>query len=73
MAPLHSGTCTIIIIVITAMTTESPRPAKREKRVLAPLEPVVCSTAARAVGSAAFRTDCASTHHETRYARLFRS
>ena len=33
------------------MTTESPQPAKREKRVLAPLEPVVCSTAARAVGT----------------------
>ena len=46
--------------------------AKREKRALATLQPMVCSTAAR-VGSAAFRTDRATTHHDTQYARLFRS
>jgi urease accessory protein len=50
------------------------------QRVLAALEPVVASTAARAlvtalddVGSAAFRGDIASMRHETQYTRLFRS
>jgi urease accessory protein len=48
--------------------------------VLAALEPVVTTTAARAlttpldgVASAAIRTDLASMHHETQYTRLFRS
>jgi urease accessory protein len=50
------------------------------QRVLATLEPVVASAAERAphsglddVGSAAFRADLASMHHETQYTRLFRS
>jgi urease accessory protein len=50
------------------------------QRVLAALEPVVAATAERAlaialddVGSAAFRADLASMHHETQYTRLFRS
>ena len=50
------------------------------QRVLAALEPVVTATAERAVltglgdvGTAAFRTDLASMHHETQYTRLFRS
>jgi urease accessory protein len=50
------------------------------QRVLAALEPVVASAAERApstalddVGSAAFRADIASMHHETQYTRLFRS
>jgi urease accessory protein len=50
------------------------------QRVLAALEPVVAAVAGRAlttpldeVGSAAFRADLASLHHETQYTRLFRS
>jgi urease accessory protein len=50
------------------------------QRVLAALEPVVGSTASRALtatlddlGSATFRTDLAGMHHETQYTRLFRS
>ncbi len=50
------------------------------QRVLAALEPVAAATAERAlvtaldeVGSASFRADLASMHHETQYTRLFRS
>jgi len=50
------------------------------QRVLALLEPVVVSTAKRALdaslddlGSATFRADLASMRHETQYTRLFRS
>lgn len=50
------------------------------QRVLAGLEPVVVSTAKRAIGSglddlasATFRADLASLRHETQYTRLFRS
>jgi urease accessory protein len=50
------------------------------QRLLAALEPVVASTAERAletkldqVGGAAFRADIASMRHETQYTRLFRS
>ncbi len=50
------------------------------QRVLAALEPVVASTASRALvatlddlGSATFRADLAGMHHETQYTRLFRS
>jgi urease accessory protein len=49
-------------------------------RVLAALEPVIASTAQRALtaslddlGSAAVRADLASARHETQYTRLFRS
>ena len=50
------------------------------QRVLAALEPLVATTAQRAlgtpldrIGGAAFRADLASLHHETQYTRLFRS
>jgi urease accessory protein len=50
------------------------------QRVLALLEPIVVSTAARAMeaslddlGSVTFRADLASLRHETQYTRLFRS
>jgi len=50
------------------------------QRVLASLEPIVVSTAKRALessleqlGSATFRADLASIRHETQYTRLFRS
>ena len=50
------------------------------QRLLAALEPVVATTATRALttpldqlGSAAFRADIASMRHETQYTRLFRS
>ena len=49
-------------------------------RVMAALEPVIAAAAACALitglddlGSAAFRADLASAHHETQYTRLFRS
>jgi urease accessory protein len=49
-------------------------------RVIAALEPVVASTASKALftpldemGSATFRADLASLRHETQYTRLFRS
>jgi urease accessory protein len=50
------------------------------QRVLAALEPVIATTARRAlaatlddIGSSAFRADLASARHETQYTRLFRS
>jgi urease accessory protein len=50
------------------------------QRILASLEPIVVSTAKRALdasldelGSATFRADLASMRHETQYTRLFRS
>lgn len=50
------------------------------QRVMAALEPVVTSAAGRAldatlddIGSATFRADLASMHHETQYTRLFRT
>lgn len=50
------------------------------QRVMAALEPVVASTAGRAlaaalddIGSATFRADLASMRHETQYTRLFRT
>jgi urease accessory protein len=50
------------------------------QRVLAALEPIIASTAARAlacaldqIGSSTFRADIASMRHETQYTRLFRS
>ena len=50
------------------------------QRVLAALEPIVATVTARALdatldelGSATFRADLASMHHETQYTRLFRS
>jgi urease accessory protein len=50
------------------------------QRILAALEPVICTAAARALarepaafGSAAFAIEIASMTHETQYTRLFRS
>lgn len=50
------------------------------QRVMAALEPVVAAAARRAlyatlddIGSATFRADLASMHHETQYTRLFRT
>ena len=50
------------------------------QRVLASLEPVIATTASRAlvtalddIGGAAFRSDIASMRHERQYTRLFRS
>ena len=50
------------------------------QRVLASLEPVIATTASRAlvtalddIGGAAFRADIASMRHERQYTRLFRS
>ena len=50
------------------------------QRVVASLEPLITTTASRALvtrldemGAAAFRADLASQHHEMQYTRLFRS
>ena len=50
------------------------------QRILAALEPVICTAAARALtrepeafGSATFAVELASMAHETQYTRLFRS
>jgi urease accessory protein len=65
---------------ISAASRLIPLGQTDSQRVLALLEPVVVSTAKRALdaslddlGSATFRADLASMRHETQYTRLFRS
>ncbi|TMK49896.1 MAG: urease accessory protein UreF [Alphaproteobacteria bacterium] len=65
---------------ISAATRLIPLGQTDSQRVLASLEPVVSATARRCLtatlddlGSAGFRADLASMHHETQYTRLFRS
>jgi urease accessory protein len=65
---------------ISAASRLIPLGQTDSQRVLALLEPVVMSTAKRALGaslddlgSATFRADLASMRHETQYTRLFRS
>lgn len=65
---------------ISAASRLIPLGQTDSQRVLAALEPVVTSTANRAltaklddVGGATFRADIASLRHETQYTRLFRS
>src|SRR5438552_6881717 len=65
---------------ISAATRLIPLGQTDSQRVLASLEPVVAATARRSLtatlddlGSAGFRTDLASMHHEAQYTRLFRS
>ena len=65
---------------ISAASRLVPLGQTDSQRVLASLEPVVSATARRSLtatlddlGSAGFRADLASMHHETQYTRLFRS
>lgn len=77
---LHAYLHAVVANLISAAVRAVPLGQTDGQRVLAALEPVVASTAQRAlgtplqdVGSAAFRSDIASMLHETQYTRLFRS
>jgi urease accessory protein len=81
LAPsLHAFLHAVTANLISAGVRLVPLGQSDGQRVLAALEPVVETTAQRAlsmslehVGSAAMRADLASLLHETQYTRLFRS
>jgi len=81
LAPsLHAFLHAVVSNWISAGARLVPLGQTDSQRVLAALEPVVVSTAKRALGSglddlasATFRADLASLRHETQYTRLFRS
>ena len=81
LAPaLHAYLHAVAANLISAGVRLVPLGQTDGQRVLAALESVIVATAKRAlaatlddVGSAAFRADIASMHHETQYTRLFRS
>src|SRR5262249_41257899 len=75
-AYLHAATANLISAGVRLI----PLGQTAGQRVLAALEPVIVSAAARSVatplddiGGAAFRADLAAMRHETQYTRLFRS
>ncbi len=77
---LHAFLHAVTVNLISAGVRLIPLGQTDGQRVLAALEPVVATTAERAmktplddIGSAAFRADMASQLHETQYTRLFRS
>ena len=77
---LHAFFHAVVSNWISAGSRLIPLGQTDSQRVLADLEPVVASTAIRALdaslddlGSATFRADLASLRHETQYTRLFRS
>jgi urease accessory protein len=77
---MHAFLHAIVSNWISAGSRLVPLGQTDSQRVLASLEPVVVSTAKRALeasfddlGSATFRADLASLRHETQYTRLFRS
>ena len=79
-AALHAYLHAVTANLISAGVRLIPLGQSDGQRVLAALEPVVETTARKAlvtsldqVGSAAFRADLASQLHETQYTRLFRS
>jgi urease accessory protein len=81
LAPtMHAFLHALISNWISAGARLIPLGQTDSQRVLASLEPIVVSTAKRALeasleqlGSATFRADLASMRHETQYTRLFRS
>lgn len=81
LAPsLHAFLHALVSNWISAGARLIPLGQTDSQRVLAALEPVVTTTASRALGatlddlgSATFRADLASMRHETQYTRLFRS
>jgi urease accessory protein len=81
LAPaLHAYLHALTANLISAGVRLVPLGQTDGQRVLAALEPVVTTTAERAllmglgeIGGAAFRADLASMRHETQYTRLFRS
>ncbi len=79
-AAMHAFLHALVSNWISAGARLIPLGQTDSQRVLAALEPLVVSTAARALGSglddlasATFRADLASLRHETQYTRLFRS
>jgi len=77
---LHAFLHAVVSNWISAGSRLIPLGQTDSQRVLAALESVVATTAARAlhaslddIGSATFRADLASLRHETQYTRLFRS
>lgn len=77
---LHAFLHAVVANWISAGVRLVPLGQTDGQRVLAALEPVIATTAQRAlnaslddIGSAAFRADLASMRHETQYTRLFRS
>lgn len=77
---MHAFLHAIVSNWISAGSRLVPLGQTDSQRVLASLEPVVVSTAKRALeaslddlGSATFRADLSSLRHETQYTRLFRS
>jgi urease accessory protein len=77
---LHAFLHAVVSNWISAGCRLIPLGQTDSQRVLAALEPLVTTTAARAelaelddLGSATFRADLASLRHETQYTRLFRS
>jgi urease accessory protein len=81
LAPsMHAFLHALVSNWISAGSRLVPLGQTDSQRILAALEPVVVSTAKRALeasiedlGSATFRADLASLRHETQYTRLFRS
>jgi urease accessory protein len=81
LAPaMHAFLHALVSNWISAGSRLVPLGQTDSQRILAALEPVVVSTAGRALeaslddlGSATFRADLASLRHETQYTRLFRS
>jgi urease accessory protein len=81
LAPaLHAYLHALTANLISAGVRLVPLGQTDGQRVLAALEPVVTTTAERAlltgldeIGGAAFRADLAGMRHETQYTRLFRS
>ena len=79
-ATMHAFLHAVVSNWISAGARLVPLGQTDSQRVLARLEPVVATTARRALnaslddlGSATFRADLASLRHETQYTRLFRS
>jgi urease accessory protein len=77
---LHAFLHAVVSNWISAGSRLIPLGQTDSQRVLAQLESVASATAQRAItaslddlGSATFRADLASLHHETQYTRLFRS
>jgi urease accessory protein len=77
---MHAFLHAVVSNWISAGSRLVPLGQTDSQRVLASLEPVVVSSAKRALeaslddlGSATFRADLAGLRHETQYTRLFRS
>ena len=79
-APLAAFLHAVAANLVSAGVRLIPLGQTDGQRVLASLEPVIATTASRAlgtalddIGGATFRADIASMRHERQYTRLFRS